>query len=338
MASEAAASWPDRPSMKMLAAGIVAGLVAWLVLGFLLRGGRLPFAQPNHRSLHHARVPHGAGIAIWAGVAAATFWLPGWLLWAIPLGIVCAVSFWDDRRGVSVAVRLAAQVAAAVAWIVSVGSFPGAVPALLAVLAIVWMANLYNFMDGSDGLAATMTLIGYTAYALAGWRAHAAEATLMIAVAAATIPFLAVNWPPARAFLGDVGAVPLGFLAALLGVGGWRAQWWPAWFPVLVFLPFIADATATLLSRLFAGRRVWEAHRDHYYQRLVRMGFGHSGTLVLYCALMLGTAGTALAALTRAPEVGEALLALWAVALLLLFVSVGHDWRVLNGQPDANKA
>ncbi|HXX86151.1 MAG TPA: hypothetical protein VEN29_19500 [Casimicrobiaceae bacterium] len=282
-------------------------------------------------------MPQGAGIGIWAGVAAATFWLPRWLPWAIPLAIVIAVSLWDDRRGVSVPLRLATHAAAAIAWIGWSGGFAGPVPTLIMVLAIVWMTNLYNFMDGSDGLAASMSLIGYGAFALAGWRAGAAETPLMIAVAAATVPFLLVNLPPARAFLGDVGAVPLGFLAAILGIGGWEAQWWPAWFPVLVFLPFVGDATVTLLRRVFAGSRVWEAHRDHYYQRLVRMGLGHSGALALYAALMLGTAGSALAALTRAPEAGYALLALWTAALLLLFASIGYDWRFLDREPDATE-
>jgi len=324
--------------MKILAAAIVAALVARLALRFLLQPGRLPAARANHRSLHQVPVPQGAGIGIWAGVAAATFWLPGWLIWTVPLAMVIVVSLWDDRRGLSVPLRLAAHAAAAVAWIGWSGSLAGPVLTLVMVVVIVWMTNLYNFMDGSDGLAGTMSLIGYAAYALAGLRAGAAETPLMAAVAAATIPFLVINLPPARAFLGDVGAVPLGFLAAVLGIGGWEALWWPAWFPVLVFLPFVGDATLTLLRRLFAGRRVWEAHRDHYYQRLVRMGLGHSGALALYTALMLGTAGSALAALTRAPEAGYPLLALWAVAVLVLFASVGHDWRVLDREVDATKS
>jgi len=287
---------------------------------------------------HRTRMTDPARAArLWLAVAVATLWLPEWLRWALPLAIVIAVSLWDDRRGVGVPMRLAAQAAAAIAWIGWTGPLPGVVLVLLMALAIMWMANLYNFMDGSDGLAAAMTLIGYAAYALAGWRANAAETPLMVAVAAATVPFLVINWPPARAFLGDVGAVPLGFLAALLGIAGWRAQWWPAWFPVLVFLPFIGDATVTLLRRLLKGNRVWEPHRDHNYQRLVRMGWGHSGTLALYSTLMLGTAGSALAALTRAPGVGYALLALWSGALIVLFASVGRDWRALNWELDANK-
>ena len=98
-------------------------------------------------------------------------------------------------------------------------------------------------MDGSDGLAATMGVCGFAAYGgrrAAGRRPGDAPTS---ALAAATLPFLAVNLPPARMFMGDVGAVPLGFLAAAFGLAGWRAGTWPAWFPLLVFLPFIADAS-----------------------------------------------------------------------------------------------
>jgi UDP-N-acetylmuramyl pentapeptide phosphotransferase/UDP-N-acetylglucosamine-1-phosphate transferase len=127
--------------------------------------------------------------------------------------------------------------------------------------------------------------------------------------------------------LGDVGAVPLGFLAAVFGIGGWRAGYWPPWFPVLVFLPFIADATVTLARRILSRAKVWQAHRDHYYQRLVCMGFGHRGTLVIYSALMAGTAISALAALIRAPDAGARVLALWIAALLLLYAGIGYHWN-----------
>ena len=320
--------------MMAVLPAIIAPLVAWLTLAFLLRPGCLPVDHPNDRSLHRSPVPRGAGLAIWAGVIAGTVWLPHPQTWLAPLLLLVAVSLWDDRRGVPVAVRLAVQVAAALAWI----GFSTPLPhALLAIAAIVWMANLYNFMDGSDGLAGAMTVIGYGAYAAAAWRIGAAEAPVMLAVATATIPFLALNWPQARVILGDVGAVPLGFMAAVLGIGGWQAQWWPAWFPPLVFLPFIADATVTLARRFVSGARVWDAHRDHHYQRLVRLGFGHAGTLALYAALMLGTAASALAALIRAPEAGGVVLALWGAVLLLLFARIGYHWRLQDKGLDASK-
>jgi hypothetical protein len=93
-----------------------------------------------------------------------------------------------------------------------------------------------------------------------------------------------------------------------------------------VFLPFIADATLTLARRLSSGVPVWHAHRDHYYQRLVRMGLGHGGSLAVYAALMFGTAASALAALLHAPESGPRVLGVWVVALLLYYTGIGYHW------------
>ena len=107
-------------------------------------------------------------------------------------------------------------------------------------------------------------------------------------------------------FMGDVGAVPLGFLAAALGVAGVVQNTWPAWFPVLVFLPFLADATVTLAARAFRGEPVWQAHRSHFYQRLNTLGAGHRGTLAVYAGLMLACAAFALACLILAPTQGHA--------------------------------
>jgi UDP-N-acetylmuramyl pentapeptide phosphotransferase/UDP-N-acetylglucosamine-1-phosphate transferase len=186
-------------------------------------------------------------------------------------------------------------------------------------------------MDGSDGLAAAMSVIGFGTYAWAAAIAGAPDALVSLAIAAATLPFLARNFPPARIFLGDVGAVPLGFMAAVLGLEGIGSGYWPWWFPPLVFLPFIADATATLARRLATGANVLRAHRDHYYQRMVRLGVGHQGTLVLYLGLMVGVAVSAIAALRRAPGEGAVVLALWTVGLLLLYAGIGYHWRKHQG-------
>jgi UDP-N-acetylmuramyl pentapeptide phosphotransferase/UDP-N-acetylglucosamine-1-phosphate transferase len=177
-----------------------------------------------------------------------------------------------------------------------------------------------------------MTVVGFGAYALAAFWAGSDRAPTLLALAAATAPFLLANWPPARIFLGDAGSVPLGFLAAVFGIEGWRQGWWPLWFPLLVFLPFVADATSTLLRRLLGGERVWQGHRDHSYQRLVQLGLGHAGTLALYAALMIGAAVSALAALARAPQAGWYLLAVWVAVLALLFGSVAHQWRTRTGE------
>src|SRR5207249_486907 len=135
--------------------------------------------------------------------------------------LLILISLWDDRRGVPVAIRLLAQIAAAWFWISSV---QGPVNVPLLVLLIVWAANLYNFMDGSDGLAGAMTIVGYSAYAVAACLARNSAVSLFFGLVAATVPFLLWNLPPARVFLGDVGAVPLGFMAAVFGIEGWQEQ------------------------------------------------------------------------------------------------------------------
>jgi UDP-N-acetylmuramyl pentapeptide phosphotransferase/UDP-N-acetylglucosamine-1-phosphate transferase len=111
--------------------------------------------------------------------------------------------------------------------------------------------------------------------------------------------------------MGDSGSVPLGFLAAAIGLLGWQAGLWPMWFPVLVFSPFIADASVTLLKRYLRGERLSQAHRSHYYQRVLRMGLGHRGTALAAYALMLATAGSALAARAWPDAAVIVLLAAW---------------------------
>ena len=127
--------------------------------------------------------------------------------------------------------------------------------------------------------------------------------------------------------MGDAGAVPLGFLAGAAGLIGWLQQDWAWWFPLLVFSPFIADASVTLARRAVSGARIWEAHRDHYYQRLVRMGWGHRRTAFAEYTLMTLCGSAALAGL-RWPPAGQLAVLLAAVLLYVLIVGmVEIAWR-----------
>jgi UDP-GlcNAc:undecaprenyl-phosphate/decaprenyl-phosphate GlcNAc-1-phosphate transferase len=269
-------------------------------------------------------VPKGGGLSLWIGWLAGTAWLPALQPWLVPLLMIIAVSFWDDRYDVPVGARLLVQTMAACTWF-WLAKAP--VNPVAAVVAIVWMANLFNFMDGSDGLALAMAMIGFGAYAIAASMGEADNAVFLWALAAAVGPCLVLNFPPARVFMGDVGAVPLGFVAATFGISGWYEGTWPGWFPVLVFLPFVADASTTLVLRALRGTTIWKAHREHFYQKLVLLGWGHRGTLMLYGALMLGTASSALLALLRAPGSGLFLLVLWGAVMALLFGAIGYHWR-----------
>jgi UDP-N-acetylmuramyl pentapeptide phosphotransferase/UDP-N-acetylglucosamine-1-phosphate transferase len=127
-------------------------------------------------------------------------------------------------------------------------------------------------------------------------------------------------------FMGDVGSVPLGFLAGALGLIGWREGAWPFWFPMLVFAPFTCDATLTLLKRALRRERVWQAHREHYYQRLVRMGFGHRGALWIECTAMAGCAATAIAVRDAGESTQFAALGTATLALIALAVWIDTRW------------
>jgi len=316
---------------------LLAFLVATAVIVALRRWARrLPHAPPTDRSLHDRPVLRIGGLAIWAGFIPAA-WLaspvgiPPTAVWAVAWLGVAMISLLDDWRGVHPVPRLAVHGAAALLVAGALGATIAAPPlaraldvALMA-LAIAWSANLFNFMDGNDGLAALMAVCGFGCYAIAAAMAGA-PAEAYAALAAATVPFLAVNLPPARAFMGDVGAVPMGFLAAVFGLAGWRTGVWPGWFPLLVFLPFIVDATATLLRRALLRERVWEAHRTHYYQRLHQLGARHRGTLAAYGGLMAGTAATALCVLALRPAAGWWAVAAWMVILAALFARIDYHW------------
>jgi UDP-N-acetylmuramyl pentapeptide phosphotransferase/UDP-N-acetylglucosamine-1-phosphate transferase len=311
------------------ALALISFAVTFAALRLLLaRFARVALDQPNERSLHERPVPRTGGIALLAGAAvslafgATQLWLP----LALAAGLAL-LSFIDDLRGLPTVLRLAAHLAAAALIVWYLMSPMQALALALLVLAVAWITNLYNFMDGSDGLAGGMALIGFGAYAAAAALAgHAPLAALSVALAAAAGAFLLLNFPPARIFLGDVGSVPLGFLAAALGLVGWRDDLWPLWFPLVVFALFIGDATLTLLRRLARGERVWHAHREHYYQRLVRLGAGHRGAALTSYGLMLACAAAALCAREAAPAVQAGAIAAAVLALGAAAVWIDVRW------------
>jgi UDP-N-acetylmuramyl pentapeptide phosphotransferase/UDP-N-acetylglucosamine-1-phosphate transferase len=309
---------------------IASFVVAWAagrLLASRLRSVALD--QPNARSLHERPVPRTGGIAILLGAALALELGGGelWPLMAMALALA-AVSFLDDLRGLPTVARLLAHFAAcgAFAWYVLSPMHP--VELAVLIVAGVWITNLYNFMDGADGLAGGMAAIGFGAYsAAAGLAGHLPLASMCAALAAASAGFLTQNFFPARLFLGDVGSIPLGFLVYALGILGWRDDIWPLWFPVLVFAPFIGDATLTLLKRLLRMEAVWRAHRDHYYQRMVRMGVGHRGTALAAYAVMLACAIAALLARQQPPAIQASVFLGMLLLLGMLAAWVDVRWR-----------
>ncbi len=299
----------------------VAVLLRWLLSSGLAQ--RIALDRPNERSLHLAPVPRVGGLVL-VGVAASAILVAMPTLRALAAIALAAMllSAWDDRHGLPVALRFIAHLAAAL--LAARLLLPHSSPWLwvVAMLALAWAMNLYNFMDGSDGLAGGMAVIGFAALAAAAAGTAPELALGCGCIAAAAAGFLVHNFHPARVFLGDAGSIPLGFLAGAFGLAGWTDGVWPLWFPVLVFSPFIVDATATLAMRIARGDRPWQAHRDHAYQRMVAGGFGHRATALSWYALMLGCAASAHLALRSDASLQPWLLGSWAVIYGVLLTMI----------------
>ncbi|CAG9213173.1 Glycosyl transferase family 4 [Paraburkholderia sabiae] len=304
------------------------------ILYLLLKTGlawRLATDIPNDRSLHVRPTPRVGGWGI-VPVTVVAMLLVAPSLWFVALAtaFLAAVSQIDDRRGLPARVRFAAHLVAVITF---VALFPAAAPWwVLVALAflMVWLVNLYNFMDGADGLAGGMALFGFGGYAVAALLSgHPMPelALASLAIAAAALGFLFFNFHPARIFLGDAGSISLGYLAGALGYWGWRGGAWPVWFPALVFAPFIGDASVTLARRLTRGEKFWQAHREHYYQRMVRSGVGHAGTASAWYAVMVVGIVLALFALGRSAATQWGIVAGWVAVLVVIGRIVDSHWR-----------
>ena len=313
----------------------ITGLVAW-GLSYLLASEYSPFSihdAPNSRSLHEHPTPRTGGVAILIAVSLGwgiLYYLGYWsdiLSWIITAAILVAfISFLDDVITLSALPRFAVHGVAAALLIMGGLILPwGVAGILLTWLAIVWILNLYNFMDGMDGFSAGMTLFGFGFLGLAGWLEGAQTyAFYSWVIALGAVGFLVMNFPPARIFMGDIGSIPLGLLAVAFSLWGIRDGLFPLWTPVLIFSPFVVDATVTILRRLLCGEKIWQAHRSHYYQRLVLAGWSHRRTALFEYLLMFCCGVTAILARQTTELNLWLLLGVWGSVYIAIMVWVGR--------------
>jgi Fuc2NAc and GlcNAc transferase len=259
---------------------------------------------PTARSMHRAPMPRGGGIAIVVAIVGGTLalntsgWVPSRTAAALLGGVLLlAVIGWvDDRRGVPPYWRLAIQFGAAMWALVWLGGVQhvhlgthilrsGLLLNIVAAVGIVWLINLYNFMDGIDGIAAAEAVsVGAVAGALLWWAGDRGLAGVSVVIAAGSGGFLLWNWSPAKIFMGDVGSAVLGYVFATLAIASENSEKLFIWQWMLLLGVFVIDATVTLVRRALHGDRVYQPHKRHAYQRAVQAGWTHarvSGTIVL---------------------------------------------------------
>ncbi len=322
-------------ALILLGGGFAAtGLLLWVMLGAARRWQLL--AHPNARSSHEQPTPTAGGVAFvmpllmylgWLALAGSTVAL----VLGLAAGLLAAVGLWDDVRELGAGPRLAVQ-AVAVAGLLWV-AIPdlGAGWLVVLALALIWHVNLFNFMDGIDGLAAAQVLVyvvGAQVIALGvpGW-----SGDLLWLLGGCMMAFLTFNWAPARVFMGDVGSGFLGLLTGALAILLWRQQALGLVPSLILFCGFWLDATYTLIVRMFTSQDVTQAHRSHLYQRVATRR-GHSWTTfgyLLYATFWLLPLAW-LCSRTAPESILTASVWLLPAALPLLFLA----WRLAAGMPN----
>ena len=304
---------------------------------------------PNDRSSHKVATPRGGGLALVATFC-VTF-LARSLFAELPLesapilffgALMAGVGWWDDKHHLSAGIRLVAQLIFAFMAVVALGAqfgfltqapfliagvpLPVGVSTLFLVLFVVWMTNLYNFMDGSDGILGLQTATVALSGAYLSFRVEAPDlgfAYLLLAGSAAG--FLVLNWSPAKIFMGDVGSVFCGFVLALLAIVGAATGHIGFATAVILNAMFIGDATVTLFVRLRRKKKPHQAHRSHFYQKMIQAGVSHARVSVVFGVVNI------VWLLPIAWAVEAQGLSPWLGLLFAYIVPVGFAWRYHAG-------
>ena len=287
--------------------------------------------SPNERTLHQGLVPRGGGLSIVITMLLALLLL--WLGWRLPVipylfltVIILGVLGWlDDRHSLGPLLKVGIQLGVGMIVITYIGMIEeveiagykivfGAAAAIFSALWLVWLTNVFNFMDGIDGIAASYTAV--IACVMGIWFVlddNSALALFCYIMMAAALGFLIWNWTPARIFMGDVGSITLGGVFAALAIFGNSSYDVPITAYMILFGVFLFDTVVTLFRRLLQGKTVWQPHREHYYQRAVALGFSHAQVTVMVILITI-----VLAVLASLEKFRVAPIGLWPVLAIII--------------------
>jgi UDP-N-acetylmuramyl pentapeptide phosphotransferase/UDP-N-acetylglucosamine-1-phosphate transferase len=301
-------------TLMILIGGVVA-VLSWFLTGLTLRilKKRAILDHPNERSSHSAPVPRGGGIPVVA--LTLVLWAmpfhgtvdPATILLLVAAGMLAIISWVDDVRSLSPAIRLSVQFTAVLIGAYSLPSdgllFQGLIPVWLDTILIcfvwLWFVNLFNFMDGIDAISGieTITICGGLAILSVTSQIASLDLWYSLTLSGSVIGFLWWNRPPAKIFLGDVGSITIGFCLGWLLInlaisGNWQSA-------VILPLYYLSDATFTLIKRGLRGERVWQAHREHFYQQAVQSGKSHTQVSGAILVANIGLIALAVLAVTN---------------------------------------
>jgi len=319
-------------------------IVNALALSFLLTGLATWYAvrrgimdHPGERHSHRVVTPRGGGAGLILALLLSSLWVFAgsggfWISCAIPgIVVMSLLGWWDDHVSLSARFRFLIQLAVSIylLWCIGLGKLDGSGFLMVGVMVagsaifLVWMTNLYNFMDGSNGMAGMQAVFAGVVLAVLFEQAAAHESAAAAALlAACSLGFLPWNLGRARVFMGDTGSLALGFAIGALLVYGVATQAFELPVALMVMMVFLTDSTLTLLVRVLKGEQWYNAHKQHLYQRLIAQGWSHNRVLLLYQAINLTLVVPGIAVAVNFPEFA------WTVAIAMILV-FGLGWYLV---------
>ena len=316
-------------SLGSILAVALAAFLSFLLTGIATwyAGRRGLLDHPGERQSHTVVTPRGGGVGLVAALLIVSLLVSAgnshgfWVQCIVPAVVVLAITgWWDDHASLGVGFRFFIQLAVSfyLLWCATnAGWMQGVIPMIMSGLFVIWMTNLYNFMDGSNGMAGLQGVFAASVLAvlfhLSGDDPFALFSLLLAACCAGFLPW---NLGRARVFMGDVGSLALGFLFAAFMLYGTGTGAFDYPVALIVMLLFLTDATLTLLLRVIRGERWYNAHRQHLYQRLIANGWTHARVAIVYQAINLTLVLPGIVIAVNFPALA------WATALALTLVFV----------------
>ena len=328
-------------SLEYFSAIALAALLSFVLTGvatwYARRRGLLD--HPGERQSHTVVTPRGGGVGLVAAFLITSLLLTDadapdfWVRCTLPAAVVIAImGWWDDHASLSARFRFFIQLAVSscLLWCAAdAGWVRGVIPMIMSGLFLIWMTNLYNFMDGSNGMAGLQGVFSATVLAVLFHQSADVHFSLLsLLLAACCAGFLPWNLGHAKVFMGDVGSLALGFLFAAFLLYGTGTGAFALPVALMVMLLFLTDATLTLLFRVIRGERWYTAHRQHLYQRLIENGWTHGRVAMLYQLINLAVVLPGIVFAVYFPALA------WAAALALTLIIV-LGWYLMTSRPGA---
>ena len=293
--------------LTMILSSVVIAILSWCLTGFVLHclKRRTILDHPNERSSHSIPTPRGGGISVVFLTLALWLLLPNGLVdlnlaYLLSAAIILALISWiDDLKSLAPGIKFGVQIVAILLGAASLpldaklfqGILPYWLDTALICIGWLWFVNLFNFMDGIDGISSVETITICAGLLALSWLDSSGISGnwFPLTLGAVTVGFLWWNKPPARIFLGDVGSIPIGFLLGWLLIDlAFTGNWASA---LILPMYYLCDATITILKRALSGKKIWLAHREHSYQQAVQIGKSHlqvSGAIALVNIVLIG--------------------------------------------------